>query len=98
MTHPATSALAHLRRPRLLIRAARFGLSDYDRTRCLRRILPDACAKTQANPLSPLIEQEAQYEARRAAGDAGYMVARHVEILIALISEAQRVLRPSAPV
>jgi hypothetical protein len=93
-TLTATKALACLRRPRLLIRAARFGLADYDRTRSLRRIFPEAGAPTVQNPLHPLMEQEAACEARRKAGDAGYNVARHVEILIALISEAHRALHP----
>lgn len=91
-TATAAKALACLRRPRLLIRAARFGLADYDRIRSLRRIFPEAGAPTVQNPLPPLMEQEAALEARRQAGDASYSVARHVEILIALISEAHRAL------
>ena len=90
MTHPALTAL---RRPRFLIRAARFGLADYDRTRSLRRIFTDANPKAQANPLHPLIDEEAHQEERRTAGDAAYNPARHVEVLIALMSEAQRAIR-----
>jgi len=94
MSATATTALACLRRPRLLIRAARFGLADYDRTRSLRRIFPEGGARTAHNPLPPLMEQEAACEGRRKTGDASYNVARHVEILIALISEAHRALNP----
>lgn len=82
--------LARMRRPRLLIRAARFGLADYDRRRSLGRIFRGDSAAQQMNPLPPLIEREAACEAQRRAGDAGYSAARHVEILIALISEAHR--------
>ncbi len=35
------TVLANLRRPRLLIRAARFGLQDYRRDRDLRRLLAE---------------------------------------------------------
>jgi len=89
--------LASLRRPRLLIRAARFGLADYDRARSLRRLFPEGSVPAAADPLPPLMEQEAACEARRRAGDAAYSVARHVEILVALISEAHNALRTEAP-
>jgi hypothetical protein len=84
--------LATLRRPRLLMRAARFGLLEYRRERDLRRIV--------GNPASPeatvssLISVEARLEETRIAGDATYSVARHIEVLIALLAEAQ-VLRRS---
>jgi len=93
MSTDAATALSSLRRPRLLIRAARFGLADYDRTRSLRRLFPDTATGAR-DPLPPLMEQEAAHEARRRAGDAGYSVARHIEILVALISEAHLALRP----
>ena len=89
----AVSALACLRRPRLLIRAARFWLADYDRRSCLRRLFPDAAGAIGADPLPPLLEQEQACEARRRAGDASYSVVRHVELLVALISEAQSAQR-----
>lgn len=94
MSH-AAAALTRLRRPRLLIRAARFGLAEYDRGRALRRILPDRAE--DASPLPPLIAREAEFEERRVSGDAAYSVARHVEVLIALMGEAQSVLRAHAP-
>lgn len=79
--------LGDLRRPRLLIRAARFGVSQYRRDRDLRRLIGGACASAIALP--QLMREEAQLEATRLSGDSGYSVARHVEVLIALISEAQ---------
>jgi len=39
--------LANLRRPRLLIRAARFGLEDYRRDRDLSRLLQDSDSSDQ---------------------------------------------------
>ena len=85
------SLLAEIRRPRLLMRAARLGLADYRRERDLRRlvgdqpVLPAVCA---------LIDEERRLEDRRQAGDATYSVAQHVEVLIALIAEA-RLIEPS---
>lgn len=88
--------LAQLRRPRLLIRAARFGLADYDRPRDLKRLmrLPQAPGPREA--LARLLEAEACMEDTRKAGGAGYSPARHVELLIALIAEA-RLVAPPAP-
>lgn len=91
-----SNPLAQLRRPRLLIRAARFGLADYDRPRDLKRLmrLPQTPGPREA--LARLLEAEAGMEDTRKAGGAGYSPARHVELLIALIAEA-RLLAPPAP-
>lgn len=93
MTDVAT-LLAALRRPRLLIRAARFGLADYNRDRDLKRLmrLPDAPRPKVA--VDRLIAEEAEMEARRTQGVAAYSPARHVEILIALMAEARLLPRP----
>lgn len=85
--------LETLRRPRLLMRAARFGMAEYRRERDLRRYVAE-----QASPeatVSSLMSVEARLEATRLAGDAAYSVARHIEVLIALLAEAQ-LLRRSA--
>ena len=77
--------LANLRRPRLVIRAARFGLEDYRRDRDLRRLV-----KESVNPdkvLPELLAEEARLEQIRRTGDLNYPVARHVEVLVALMAE-----------
>lgn len=93
MTDVAT-LLAALRRPRLLIRAARFGLADYNRDRDLKRLmrLPDAPGPRIA--VDRLLAEEAEMEARRTQGEAAYSPARHIEILIALMGEARLLPRP----
>jgi hypothetical protein len=83
--------LAGLRRPRLLMRAARFGLGDYRRERDLRRVLKQAVSAAEMLP--QLIEVESRLEATRLAGDASYSVARHIDVLIALLAEAQLLRR-----
>ncbi len=85
-----------LRRPRLLLRAARFGLSDYNRDRDLRRLLGRDRAPSIGQALERLIAAEDRMEQDRKAGDASYNVCRHIEIMVALIAEARliRRLRP----
>ena len=82
--------LASLRRPRLLMRAARFGLGDYRRDRDLRRLVQ--CGPSPEETVPSLMSAEERLEETRLAGDAAYSVARHIEVLIALLAEA-RLLR-----
>lgn len=84
--------LATLRRPRLLMRAARFGLAEYRRDRDLRRYVKQTASPEDT--VSSLLSVEERFEATRIAGDAAYSVARHIEVLIALLAEAQLLKRP----
>jgi hypothetical protein len=79
--------LATLRRPRILMRAARFGLGDYRRDRDLRRYVDRAGSPEET--VTSLMTVEAGLEATRVAGDAAYSVARHIEVLIAILAESQ---------
>lgn len=81
--------LKSLRRPRLLIRAARFGLTDYSRDRDLRRLMRTSRTPAPAQALDGLLAQEARLEEDRRAGDAAYSVTRHVDVLIAVMAEAR---------
>lgn len=83
--------LSNLRRPRLLMHAARFGLGDYRRERDLRRLVQTATSPEVTLP--QLIAVEERLEATRVAGDASYSVARHIDVLIALLAEAQLLRR-----
>lgn len=83
--------LATLRRPRLLMRAARFGLAEYRRERDLRRYVP--VTGSAEDTVSSLMSVEERLEATRLAGDATYSVGRHIEVLIALLAEAQLLRR-----
>lgn len=90
------SVLKSLHRPRLLIRAARLGLSDYNRARDLKRLLRGQIPNTPNGTVQVLVETEAALEDIRRAGDARYSIARHVEVLIALMAEAQLLPETSA--
>jgi hypothetical protein len=83
--------LATLRRPRILMRAARFGLGDYRRDRDLRRYVDRAGSPEET--VTSLMTVEAGLEATRVAGDAAYSVARHIEVLIAILAESQSLRR-----
>lgn len=79
--------LSNLRRPRMLIRAANCGIVDYRRDRDLRRLIKGAVTPERA--VGHLIEEEERLDAIRRAGEASYSVARHIEVLIALMAEVR---------
>ncbi len=88
MTDPQ-HVLSSLRRPRLLVRAARLGLPEYNRVRSLRRLLPGEPVRRPGQAFERLIEAEAAIDHLRRQGSAAYSVARHIEFLVALIEESR---------
>ncbi|MBO9445249.1 DUF6477 family protein [Ruegeria sp. R14_0] len=78
-----------LRRPRLLARAAKHGAQDYDRDRHLQRILGYGSLPGTGAALVRLMEMEREVNAQRLAEDAAYSLVRHLDLLIALLGEAQ---------
>ncbi len=89
-----TAILRNIRRPGLLIRAARCGQLDYDRTRDLKRVLKKFRISSGRNVIDGLMDVEKHLEETRVSGDAGYSVSRHVEVLIALMAEASLLPKP----
>ena len=83
------SELAALRRPGLLVEAATHGTARYERRRDLRRMLRVAIPASPKAALEKLLPIEAALENRRKTADKNYSLARHVDILVALIAEAQ---------
>ena len=81
--------LAQLRRPRLLIRAARFGMEDYRRERDLKRLIGTEVPEKMEITLPRLLDEEHRLEETRRTGDATYSLCRHVEVMIALMSEVR---------
>ncbi|MHA6323918.1 DUF6477 family protein [Roseivivax sp. CAU 1753] len=88
--------LSCLRRPRLLIRAARIGADEYRRTTHLGRLLGGNPPRRHADALDRLMSLEAEQEELRCTGSASYGVALHVEILSAMMAEARLVNQTSA--
>lgn len=85
-----------LRRPQLLIRAAAHGLSEYNRGRALKRLTKGQGLPSPRGAVASLLPVEAALEDARRTGDASYSVARHVEVMIALLAEARLLTQPGA--
>lgn len=86
-----------MRRPRLLVRAARLGLAGWNRRRDLRRLLKSDELPPPAAALARLRAEELQLDAIRREGRADYDVHRHIMLLIAILAEsAEAAPRPVA--
>lgn len=97
MTDPILT-LSAMRRPGLLIKAARFGLADYRRERDLKRVMRAERLPRPSAALDALLEQEKRLEETRKTGDGSYSIARHIEVLIALMAESSLIPRPARTV
>ena len=86
--------LQQLRRPSLLIRAARHGATEYNRNLHLRRLLATITLPANGPALSRLLELEDELNQQRQKDSANYSCANHIEVLVAMMGEA-RLLRAS---
>ncbi|MEM9583151.1 MAG: DUF6477 family protein [Pseudomonadota bacterium] len=89
------SIASSLRRPKLLVRAARHGLADYNRKRDLARLTGQNPRARSSTIVENLIVQEEQLEEGRKSGDRTYRVARHIELLVALMAECRLLPKPA---
>ncbi len=85
-----------LRRPKILIRAARAGVVDYRRERDLKKLLRQQAAGASARAIDSLLAEETRLEATRTSGEGTYNLQRHVAILTAIIAEARMVAQVAA--
>jgi hypothetical protein len=81
--------LHRLRRPSLLIRAARLGLAGYSPRRDLPRIIKGVRPASQERIVAALLDVEEEIEQTRRQGTAGYSVMRHIDVMTAMLGEAQ---------
>lgn len=82
-----TETLSILSRPKLLIRAAKAGLSGYRRDVALKS-LPGISADISGTALiDALFKLEAQLDSERRASNVEYQVQKHIAVLSALIAE-----------
>lgn len=84
-----TDLIAAIRRPRLLIRAARFGQAEYNRKRDLTRLMRTSDLPAPEAALARLMAEERVLEESRRAGAAEYSFLRHIDVLIALMGESR---------
>lgn len=94
---PSSNALDTLRRPKLLVRAARHGLSDYNRERDLRRLIGCSGVPSPARVTAQLLDLEAKLEQRRRTGEGVYEPTRHIEVLVALMAESRLAANSTPP-
>ncbi|GAA6179108.1 hypothetical protein NBRC116594_05460 [Shimia sp. NS0008-38b] len=80
--------MSELRRPRLLIRAARVGMEDYVRDQHLKRIIGRGKLPRHGAALVKLMDMETELDRHRRQGLASYSIVSHVDLLIAMMSEA----------
>jgi hypothetical protein len=91
--------IGQLTRPALLVRTARFGVDDYRRCLHLKRLLRCEALPRSGEALLRLIEVEAVLNEKRIAEQADYSIARHIDVLIAIMGEARLLratIRPKA--
>lgn len=88
MTQPL-ALFRNLRRPKILIRAARIAATGYRRERDLTRVLKTRRPACPERGLDTLLQIEAELEETRKTGTGAYNVTRHVEVLTAVIAEAR---------
>lgn len=81
--------IATLKRPGLLARAARFGVDDYRREVHLARLLSADRLPRHGQAIIELLELEEVLNTKRRDRAGDYSPARHVDLLIALLGEAQ---------
>ena len=91
------SRINNLRRPNLLVRAARFGVDAYNRTVLLARYLSVDPAPSPASVLMQLFEIERDMNNARLAKAGRYQVSRHIDVLVAIMAEAQLLRAASQP-
>jgi len=92
------SILSKLKRPKLLVRAARFGLDDYRREVDLLRTLDTHILPRPGDALMQLVGLEEDYNLRRINKDATYSIARHIDALTAIMCEARTLQATTSPV
>lgn len=81
--------LQQLRRPALLMRAARFGANEYRRDAQLPRLLGYGVLPRHGEALMKLMQLEDEQNQKRLEDDKSYNLVRHVDLLIAMIAEAR---------
>ena len=84
------ATLVHnLKRPGLLVRAARFGLDEYRRDTMLKRLLKTDQLPHTGPALMRLLELERAANDARLEKSAEYSVTRHIQLLTAIMGEAR---------
>lgn len=87
ITFPASVAATPLRRPRLMIQAARNGQRLWRRDRDLPKLLKCDDLPVAGRALPRLRAEEATLNSARLEGAAEYDMRRHVALMVAILAE-----------
>ncbi len=88
MINPMT-VLNNLRRPKILIQAARLGMANYNREEDLRFIMRTSATPAPNQAIETLLDREKNLETSRKDGKAEYSVHEHIRVLTAILAEAR---------
>ena len=83
------SMLEGMKRPRLLMRAARHGANDYQRDVHLPRLLGYGNLPGTGAALLRLLEVESSINEQRIDQDSNYSLLRHIDLMIAIVGECR---------
>jgi hypothetical protein len=86
--------LRNLRRPQLLMRAARIGAQEYRRSANLPRLIGYGRMPNHAEAILKLIDIESELNTQRKAAESEYNLIRHIETMIAIVGEARLLRTP----
>ena len=84
----AINRLQRLNRPKILVQAARHGVTTYEGKYHLLHLFGWQKPKSLSALLDTLFEKEAELNKMRRLNDAAYQIQYHIAILTALIAEA----------
>ncbi|MDB3921557.1 DUF6477 family protein [Paracoccaceae bacterium] len=81
-----TFHLHSVKRPKILVNAAKLGLETYNRAKCLSSFLALSMPQHPAQILRSLIDKEGQLDKMRLQEHVQYNIALHVTVLTALVA------------
>ncbi|MEJ6708239.1 MAG: DUF6477 family protein [Amylibacter sp.] len=81
--------LSNLKRPKILISAARLGMANYDRDADLRFIVKTQNTPNHGAAIETLLTREQELEVRRKDEQTSYSVQEHIRVLTALLAEVR---------
>lgn len=83
------SHINDLRRPKMLVRAARHGMDSYRRGVHLKRYISITPLPSPSVAIMQLLDIEKEINTERLSSAGTYAPARHIDVLVAIMAEAQ---------
>lgn len=87
----AIATLSNIKRPKLIIRAARSGTSQYQRSRFIKQYPSLSPKHSSETFLNRLLIEENEINQSRHNDDPAYNVRKHIAVLTAILAEANSI-------